>query len=99
MEENKNQPRLQSTEIKLFDLSTEDGSTVLNDVKIRVPDRDTRDRYINHLNTDIGRANRVLLGYCLLSHKEEVNANDELQTAAVQAAASLVKMGTFKLKN
>ncbi|MBY0244939.1 MAG: hypothetical protein K2Q03_05740 [Sphingobacteriaceae bacterium] len=84
--------------VKKFTLSNEDGSKVLDDVLIVVPDKEAYCNYLTWVDKSMLRANTALIRACVKSHVDEINADDELFLAAASAAASLIKVGTFKLK-
>ncbi len=85
--------------VKEIEIRSEDGSNVIDGVLILVPDRAAYSGYLTFIDKSVERANNNLLNACLLTHKDEIKKDDELFMATVSAIASLIKIGTFSLKN
>lgn len=69
------------------------------EVIIKKPSRYVIDQFGHYANNAPGKARDILINNCLLSHKEEVMADDRLVFAATNAISELVDMGSYRLKN
>lgn len=86
--------------VKFIALPTDDeGSGTYKTVLARVPDRSIVGQYRRFADSDPKRADEILVKNCLLSHKEEVLADDGLFYAALGGIAELIPVRKAIVKN
>lgn len=81
--------------VEIVTLKNEHGTKELI-VVIRKPDRITKGKFETYMDKNMGKARDILITNCLLSHKEEVLADDDLYEAATEAISSLFAKGSFE---
>lgn len=85
--------------VRLIDIMNEDGNAVELTVLAIVPTRTVLGQYRKFADNEPKRADEILVKACLLSHKEEVMANDGLFYAAVTGIAELISIRKAIVKN
>ena len=85
--------------VKFVDIMNEDGNAVELTVLAIVPTRTVLGQFRKFADNDPKRADEILVKACLLSHKEEVMANDGLFTAALTGIADLIPVRKAIVKN
>lgn len=84
--------------VRIADLEMDDEGNVLP-VLVRRPDRTVMGEYSKWEKNNPKRADDILIKACLLSHKEQVLADDDLMMAALDAIAKMIKVRQATLKN
>lgn len=69
------------------------------DVIVRVPGRKELNEFEKHVDREPDKAKAILVNSCLLSHKEEVKANDMLFLNAYGAISQLIPIRKAIIKN
>ncbi|MDD2984673.1 MAG: hypothetical protein PHQ74_14940 [Crocinitomicaceae bacterium] len=69
------------------------------EVIVRVPSRDTVTNYMRFIDAQPKKAQELLINYCLLTSKDEVNEDDNLFFTAVGAIAELFPIRQAIIKN
>lgn len=85
--------------VKIAELPKDDNGDEFLSVLVRVPDRKTLDEFEKWMDKSPGKAKEILLNACLLSHKDEVKADDGLFLSAVEAIAQLIPIRKAVIKN
>jgi hypothetical protein len=85
--------------VKFIDLPLDDESTAHKTVLATVPTRSTVGQYRRYADTEPKRADEILVKACLLSHKEEVLADDGLFYGALSGIAELIPVRKGIIKN
>lgn len=85
--------------IRLIDLPLDEAGTAYKTVLARVPDRPTVGQYRRFADADPKRADEILVKNSLLSHKEEVLADDGLFYGALEGIAQLIPVRKAIVKN
>lgn len=76
----------------------EDGDAFLY-VIIRRPDRTVLGEFSKWVEKSPNKADLILVKACLLSHKDQVLADEDLLTSAVDAIAQLITIRKAEIKN
>lgn len=84
---------LRRVELPLDDLGNESLEVV-----VCVPDRRTMGQYLKYQSVNPAKAQEILVKNCLLSHKDEVLADDALFLTCVSALAELIPIRENKIK-
>lgn len=85
--------------VKFVDILKENSDDVEKTVLAVVPSRNIIGQYRRYSDTDPKKADDILVKNCLLSHKEEVLANDELFFGALMGIAELIPVRRAIVKN
>ncbi|MDL2314767.1 hypothetical protein LJC16_00730 [Bacteroidales bacterium OttesenSCG-928-C19] len=85
--------------VKFIDIPTNDEGTDYKTVLATVPSRNIVGQYRRFADTDPKRADEILVKNCLLSHKEEVLADDGLFYGAMGGIAELIPVRKAIVKN
>ncbi len=86
--------------VRLIDLPLdEDGSSGYKTVLACVPSRTVVGQYRRYADTDPKKADEILVKACLLSHKDEVLADDGLFYGALSGIAELIPVRKAIVKN
>lgn len=85
--------------VKLIDLPLDDDGTGYKTVLACIPSRTVIGQYRRWADTDPKKADEVLVKACLLSHKEEVLADDGLFYGALNGISDLIPMRKGIVKN
>ncbi|WP_418894702.1 hypothetical protein [Limibacterium fermenti] len=85
--------------VKFLDLPLNDESTEFKTVLACVPTRTIMGQYRRFADTDPKKADEILVKNCLLSHKDEVLADDGLFYGALTGIADLIPMRKAIVKN
>jgi hypothetical protein len=85
--------------IKYAELQTVDDGDEYLTVLVRRPDKSARNEFSKWVDKNPGKADDILVKNCLLSHKEQVLADEGLFSAAVDAIAQLIIIRKAKIKN
>lgn len=85
--------------VRLIDLLDEDGSAVSKTVLAVVPSRVVVGQYRRWAETDPKKADEIIVKACLLSHKDEVLADDGLFYGALAGIAELIPVRKAIVKN
>lgn len=85
--------------VRLAVLPKDDDGLETLTVLIRRPDRSVMSEYSKWADKAPSKADDILVKACLLSHKEEVIADDELFMVAVDAIAQMIVTRKAVLKN
>ena len=75
----------------------DEGNT--RDFLVCVPSRTVLGQFRRYMDSDPKKADDILVKACLLSHKEEVLANDELFTAVMSTISELIVVRKGIIKN
>lgn len=84
--------------IRYAELQDENGDVVLT-VLVRRPDRVTKGEFSKWVEKNPNKAEDILLKACLLSHKEEVCADEELMESAMDAINKMLVTRSARVKN
>lgn len=76
--------------LRLIKLSRDEGRTDTVTVVARVPDRTVVAEYLRYADSNITKANSILIENCLLTGKDQVRENDRLYFSALAELASLI---------
>ncbi len=85
--------------IRIADLPIDDEASGYKSVLVVVPSRTVLGQYRRYVDSDPKKADEILVKACLLSHKEEVLADDGLFNGALSAIADLIPVRKAILKN
>jgi hypothetical protein len=85
--------------IKMIDLPKDDESNVFLTVLATVPSRTIVSNYRRFAESDPKKAEEILVKNCLLTHKDEVLADDGLFYGALYALAELIPVRKGIIKN
>lgn len=85
--------------VKFIDLPLNDDGSEYKTVLARVPSRAITGQYRRFAESDPNKADETLVKNCLLSHKEEVLADDGLFFGALSGIASLIPIRKGIVKN
>ncbi|MDD2996364.1 MAG: hypothetical protein PHP99_09160 [Paludibacter sp.] len=85
--------------VKLVDIMNEDGNAVELTVLAIVPTRTVLGQYRKFADNEPKKADEILVKACLLSHKEEVLADDGLFSGALSGIADLIPVRKAVVKN
>jgi hypothetical protein len=85
--------------VKLIDLPLDDEGSAYKTVLATVPSRTVIGQYRRYSDTDPNKADQILVKACLLSHKEEVLADDGLFYGALSGIANLIPIRKAIIKN
>ena len=91
--------RYGENKIKLASLPMDDDGNQYKDVVVRVPDRKVMSEVEKWLDKSPEKAKEIMINACLLSHKDEVKADDGLFFGAVDAVTKLMPIRTAIVKN
>jgi len=86
--------KLRSIELPKNDMGTE-----ILEVAVLVPGRSVMSQYMRFIDTNPKKAQEILINHCLLTSKEEVNADDALFNTCVMGIAELFPIREYKIKN
>lgn len=85
--------------VKLIELPIDDDATAYKTVLAVVPSRTVVGQYRRWAETDPKKADEIIVKACLLSHKEEVLADDGLFYGALAGIAELIPVRKAIVKN
>ncbi|MTK53293.1 hypothetical protein [Paludibacter sp.] len=85
--------------VKFVDILNEEENAVELTVLAIVPSRNVTGQYRRYSDTDPKKADEILVKACLLSHKEQVLANDALFYGALNGIAELIPIRKANVKN
>lgn len=87
------------TRLRIADLPRDEYETEFLPVIVCVPDRKTVNEFEKWVDSNPGKAKEIVVNTCLLTHKEEVKADDGLWFAAVNAICSLFPLRKAVVRN
>ena len=85
--------------VKYLELPLNDESTEFKTVLAAVPSRAIMGQYRRYADTDPKKADEILVKNCLLSHKDEILADDGLFYGALTGIADLIPVRKAIVKN
>jgi len=85
--------------VKFIDLPVDDDATTYKTVLACVPSRTVVGQYRRYADTDPKKADDILVKACLLSHKDEVMADEGLIYGALTGIADLIPIRKGIVKN
>jgi hypothetical protein len=85
--------------VKLVEIFKENSDEVEKTVLAIVPSRNIIGQFRRYSDTDPKKADEILVKNCLLSHKEEVLADDSLFYGALSGIAELIPIRKAVVKN
>lgn len=85
--------------VKYAELPMDDDNNEFLTVLVRRPDRQVQGEYMKWVDKNPNKADDILVNSCLLSHKEQVKADEGLFQAAVDAVAQLIVARKARIKN
>lgn len=85
--------------VRILSLPLDDANTEYKDVLAVVPSRRTIGMYQRYADSDPYKAQEILVKACLLSHKDEVIADDGLFFGALNLIAKLIPVREGIIKN
>lgn len=85
--------------VRIAELPKDDDGNEYLSVLVRRPDRSVISEYAKWAEKNPGKADEILVNACLLSHKDEVKADEDLFIGAVDAIAQLITIRKARLKN
>lgn len=85
--------------VKFVDILSEDGTETELTVLAVVPSRTVVGQFRRYSDTDPKKADEILVKACLLSHKEQVLADDALFNGAMLGIAELIPIRKAIVKN
>ncbi len=85
--------------IRIIELPVDEEATAYKSVLACVPSRTVIGQYRRYADSDPKKADEIIVKACLLSHKEEVLADDGLFNAALDGIASLIPVRKAIVKN
>jgi hypothetical protein len=85
--------------VKIIALPVDDESSAYKEVLACVPSRNIVGQYRRFADTDPKKADEILVKNCLLSHKDEVLADDGLFYGALSGIADLIPVRKAIVKN
>lgn len=85
--------------VRILSLPLDDDNTEYKEVLAVVPKRQVIGMYQRFADSDPNKAQEILVKNCLLSHKEEVLADDGLFFAALALIAKLIPVREGSIKN
>lgn len=86
-------------QIKMAALPKDDDGNEFLTVLVRKPCRSVLSEYQKWSDKNPGKAEEILVNSCLLSHKDEVKADDGLFAGAVDAIGQMISIRKAILKN
>lgn len=91
--------RYGESKVKAAQLPKDDENTEYLEVVIRVPDRKTLGEFEKWVDKNPDKAKEILVNACVLSHKDEVKADDGLFMAAFDALSKILPYRVAIIKN
>lgn len=85
--------------VRILSLPLDDANTEYKEVLAVVPKRQVIGMYQRFADSDPNKAQEILVKNCLLSHKEEVLADDGLFFTALALIAKLIPVREGSIKN
>lgn len=85
--------------VKMASLPLDDDGNDFLDVLVRKPDRRVIGEFTKWMEKNPTKADEILVNSCLLSHKDQVKADDALFGACVDAISQLISMRKAIIKN
>jgi hypothetical protein len=85
--------------VKFVTILDEDGNSEMLTVLAIVPSRNVTGQYRRYADSDPKKADEILVKACLLSHKEQVLADDALFMGALDGIANLIPIRKAIVKN
>lgn len=85
--------------VKLAELPKDDDGNEVLSVLVRVPNRQVINEFTKWYDKNPGKAEDILVNACLLSHKDEVKADELLIMGAVNAIVTLIPVRKGTIKN
>lgn len=85
--------------VKYAELPLDDNRDDFVTVLVRKPSRQVINEYAKWSTANPGKADEILVNSCLLSHKDQVKADDGLFMGAVDAIAQLISIRKATIKN
>lgn len=85
--------------IKFIDLPLDDEGTKYKTVLAAVPSRTVVGQYRRYAESDPNKADQIIVKACLLSHKDEVLADDGLFYGALSGISELIPVRKGIVKN
>ena len=87
------------SQVKYADLPLDEEETDFKTVLVGVPSRVVLGQYRRWADNDPKKADEILVKACLLSHKDEVLADDGLFYGALNAISDLIPVRKGRIKN
>lgn len=85
--------------LRILELPKNEIETDFMEVIVKVPNRTVMSQFMRFIENNPKKAQEILLANCLLTSKEEVNADDALFLAAVGGIAELFPIRQARVKN
>ncbi len=85
--------------LRIVELPMNDMGTEVLEVAVLVPSRSVMSQYMRFIDSNPKKAQEILINHCLLTSKEEVNADDALFNTCVMGIAELFPIREYKIKN
>ena len=85
--------------LRILELPKDDLETSALEVIVKIPNRTVMSQFMRFVDNNPKKAQEILLSNCLLTSKEEVNADDALFMAAVGGIADLFPIRQARVKN
>ena len=85
--------------VKFVEILKENSDEVEKTVLVAVPSRNIVSMFTQHVDSNMKKAQEILVKNCLLSHKDEVLANDGLFLGAVTGIVELIPIRRAVIKN
>lgn len=85
--------------VKVAQLPKNDEGSESLDVIVRVPDRKTLGEFEKWVDKAPDKAKEILINACVLTHKDEVKADDGLFMAAFDALSKILPYRSATIKN
>jgi len=85
--------------LRVIELPLNDMGTEIKEVAVLVPSRSVMSQYMRFIDSNPKKAQEILINHCLLTDKEEVNADDALFNTCVMGIAELFPIREYKIKN
>jgi hypothetical protein len=85
--------------VKLAMVQCNEEGTEFKELLIRRPDTSITNQIKKFIDSNPGKAEEIALNHCLLSHKEEVKANEWMRSGAVDGIFQLLPVTKAIIKN
>lgn len=85
--------------LRILELPKDDLETSALEVIVKVPNRTVMSQFMRFIDNNPKKAQEILISNCLLTSKEEVNADDALFMAAVGGIGELFPIRQARVKN
>lgn len=93
------QAKFKPNHVNYAELPMDDDGNDYMTVLVRKPDRSVLSEFTKWVDKNPGKADEILVNSCLLSHKDQVKADDGLFQGAVDAIAQLISVRKARIKN